>query len=89
MIIPVTEYRRPNGQKIERTYQASSSLVYEKAYSLIQQGYHFTLENLGNGMVAFTISDDNEDLTTIVSVNGLTAPASFEQMILNFKDRIQ
>lgn len=83
MLIPVTEYHRPNGQSSEEMLLISHELD-DKAKDIINNGFHFTAELLSIGMISITISDELADYSMRMAQNDTKLAKSFEVMINSF-----
>lgn len=83
MLIPVTEYHRPNGRSSEEMLLISHEMD-DKAKNIMSNGFHFTAELLAIGMIAITISDDLDDYASRMAQNDAQLAKSFELMINSF-----
>ena len=58
--IPVTQYMRPGGRKVE-VFVKRPKEIYEKAMKIIENGYRFEAEVLNTNDVSLTVSDEEID----------------------------
>jgi hypothetical protein len=83
MPIPFTQYLRPDGRKKPVTISRPAE-IEQMANDIINAGYWFECEELVNGVVSFTITDDDDDHAAEVCHNGPNVPDVVDRMISEF-----
>ena len=82
--IPFTQYLRPNGRKVQVFFECRDPAVAEKAQQILAAGLRLECEELMNGMVSLTVSDDEDDLAHQFVMNGPGVPGAVERLIMEF-----
>ncbi len=84
MAIPFTQYLRPDGRRHRVTIQLDV-VTEDKARKIIERGLTFETEVLANGLVSFTITDEEEgDLAIEISPNGPNVPEAIKKLVADF-----
>lgn len=78
--IAFTQYLRPNGRRVRVTAPVSDE-AYSLAMEILAAGYVFEVEELMNGLVSQTVSDDDSDIAIRVSANGPAVTDAREELI--------
>jgi len=78
-----TQYLRPNGRKQPVSIDRPGPVV-ARADHIVSHGFRFECEELHNGMVSLTISDDYGDYAFELCPNGPGVPESVDKLIIGF-----
>ena len=81
--IAFTQYMRPDGRPVPVRIDRPDDIA-AKAHSIIARGYRFECEQLMDGDISLTITDDEADHDIEVVPNGPEVPAAIDRMIERF-----
>lgn len=79
--VPFTQYLRPDGRKVSVSIERPENIA-TKAQSIIDRGLRFECEQLIDGSISLTISDDNGDIDIEVVPNGPEVPPAVDRLVL-------
>ena len=79
--VPFTQYLRPNGRKAAVKIDRPDDIA-DKAFEIIAKGFRLECEQLMNGAVSFTVSDDDGDIGIEVCMNGIHVPEAVDALIV-------
>ena len=79
-MIPFTQYKRPDGRKVPTGIERPAAIEM-MAQRLIKQGFHFEIEDLGNGTVHMETTDGASVIAFAVCKNGPEVPEAVDKMI--------
>lgn len=82
--IPFTQFLRPDGRQKGVFFECDDPKVLEKALVIIKRGLRFECEELMNGMVSMTISNQDEDLAFQLVPNGPQVPEAVKALVMEF-----
>jgi hypothetical protein len=81
--IPFTQFLRPNGKRREVLIDRPDEIA-AKAQAIMEAGFRFEIEELTNGYVNMTVSDDNSDYARELCPNGPRVPRTVDALIEAF-----
>lgn len=81
--IPFTQYLRPDGRKqhVRTSDPSYTDNDLKTAQEIIDAGFRFEVEQLRNGMISLTISDDDGDYVHKFCNNNIDVPATVKLLI--------
>ncbi|HXJ14101.1 MAG TPA: hypothetical protein VNH19_17635 [Candidatus Limnocylindrales bacterium] len=82
--VPVTQYVRLNGKRVEVIAEVDGSLS-TKVSAILAAGLRFTAEKMDEDHVALCIENDEEDLAIEIAPNKPGIVQEFEKLIRDFK----
>ena len=81
--VPFTQYLRPDGEKRAMEIEVPDDIA-AKAKLIIEAGFRFEIEELMNGKISMTVSDDDADYTHEICANGHAVPDHVHKLITEF-----
>lgn len=78
--IPFTQFMRPSGRPVSVSVNRPNDIA-EKAMTIIDRGYRFECEQLADGHVSLTISNDDGDFEIELVGNGPDVPIAVDRLI--------
>lgn len=81
--IPFIKYLRPSGRPVAVFIDRPDEIA-SKAHKIIEAGYHFECEELRNGTVSLTITDDECDHAIQLCRNDAEVPAAVDRLVMRF-----
>ena len=84
--IPFIQFMRPNGRQVDALIDRPQE-IYDKAMKILEAGYGFTCEQLMNGMISLTISENDgegEDAAIELCKNTKAVPIAVDKLVTEF-----
>ena len=86
--IPFTQYLKPNGKKVSVVIDMDED-TEAQAKILLDNGYHFAVEILNNGIVSITCENDEDVISIELCENGPKIPDIVRKLITTAKERME
>jgi len=81
--IPFVQFMRPSGRPVEVSIKRPKEIA-QKAGLILDAGYRFEAEVLGDGSISLTITNDDGDAAIEVCSNGPDVPLAVDRLIGGF-----
>ncbi len=85
--IPFTQFLSPNGKQMPQWIQRPAHTT-DKARRIIGAGYSLHVEQLSDGNVSLTITDEHADHAIETCRNGVEIPDAVDRLILGFDENL-
>lgn len=84
MMVPFTQYLRPNGQPVPQEIEVDRNLD-SKVQAILSRGLTFECEVLTTGEISMTITSKEQDEAITICQNGPEVRPALEKMIREFR----
>ena len=83
IVVQFTQYLRPNGEPRPMTTAVGQDLKHKVA-EILDNGFRFEIEELTEGTIHMTITDEHADYYSRLCANGPPVPANVDALIRGF-----